>query len=317
MILFLTPFPLNSHLGPVIMNKKAANAGLSQSLFERLIILGIRPVRLQVQYRMHPCLSEFPSNIFYEGSLQNGVTVQERLRKEVEFPWPIAETPMFFHSSFGQEEISSSGTSYLNRTEAANVEKVVTKFLKSGVNPSQIGVITPYEGQRKYVVNYMQLNGSLKKDLYKEIEVASVDAFQGREKDYIILTCVRSNEHQGIGFLNDPRRLNVALTRAKYGLVILGNPKVLAHHPLWYQLLLHFKEKSCLVEGPLNNLKVSLINLPKPRKMRVNETFGRKLDVSKVNASDHFAQRRNDRSSGGKFRFFYLLFANLSFSFQP
>jgi AAA domain len=114
------------------------------------------------------------------------------------------------------------------RTEASNVEKIVTKFFKSGVVPGQIGVVTPYEGQRSYIVNYMQYNGSLKKDLYKEIEVASVDAFQGREKDYIILSCVRSNEHQGIGFLNDPRRLNVALTRAKYGVVILGNPKVLS-----------------------------------------------------------------------------------------
>lgn len=113
-------------------------------------------------------------------------------------------------------------------TEASNVEKIVTRFFKAGVVPSQIGIITPYEGQRSYIVSYMQLNGSLKKDLYKEIEVASVDAFQGREKDYIIMSCVRSNEHQGIGFLNDPRRLNVALTRAKYGLVILGNPKVLS-----------------------------------------------------------------------------------------
>jgi hypothetical protein len=89
-------------------------------------------------------------------------------------------------------------------------------------------VITPYEGQRSYIVTYMQFNGSLKKELYKDVEVASVDAFQGREKDYIILSCVRSNEHQGIGFLSDPRRLNVALTRAKYGVVILGNPKVLS-----------------------------------------------------------------------------------------
>ena len=64
-------------LGPVVMCKKAARAGLSQSLFERLVVLGIRPIRLQVQYRMHPSLSAFPSNIFYEGSLQNGVTAGE------------------------------------------------------------------------------------------------------------------------------------------------------------------------------------------------------------------------------------------------
>ena len=70
------------------MNKKAARAGLSQSLFERFVTMGVRPVRLQVQYRMHPCLSEFPSNMFYEGSLQNGITTAERIRNDVPFPWP-------------------------------------------------------------------------------------------------------------------------------------------------------------------------------------------------------------------------------------
>ncbi|OWZ67182.1 hypothetical protein AYX14_05793 [Cryptococcus neoformans] len=256
----------HQQLGPVIMNKKAARAGLSQSLFERLVILGNHPIRLQVQYRMHPCLSEFSSNLFYEGTLQNGVTAPERLRKNVDFPWPVADTPMFFHQNLGTEEISSSGTSFLNRTEASNVEKMVTKFFKSGVLPNQIGVITPYEGQRSYIASYMQLHGSLKKDLYKEVEVASVDAFQGREKDYIILSCVRSNEHQGIGFLNDPRRLNVALTRAKYGVVILGNPKVLSKHPLWLYLLSHYKEKGCFVEGPLNNLQPSMVQFSRPKK---------------------------------------------------
>jgi len=255
----------HQQLGPVVMNKKAARAGLDRSLFERLIFLGIRPIRLQVQYRMHPCLSEFPSNMFYEGTLQNGVAAADRLRRNIDFPWPVRDTPMFFYQNLGQEEISASGTSFLNRTEAGNVEKIVTKLFKSGVVPSQIGIVTPYEGQRSFVVNYMQYNGSMKKDLYKEIEVASVDAFQGREKDYIILTCVRSNDHLGIGFLSDPRRLNVALTRARYGVIILGNPKVLSKNQLWHHLLTTYKEKGCLVEGPLSNLQQSMIQFSKPR----------------------------------------------------
>ena len=255
----------HQQLGPVIMNKKAAKAGLNQSLFERLVILGCAPIRLQVQYRMHPCLSEFPSNMFYEGSLQNGITMQQRLRRDVDFPWPVADNPMMFWSNLGAEEISASGTSYLNRTEANNVEKIVTRFFKAGVKPEDIGVITPYEGQRSFVVQSMQQSGTFRKENYKEIEVASVDAFQGREKDFIVLSCVRSNDHQGIGFLSDPRRLNVALTRAKFGLVILGNPKVLSKHPLWHYLLLHFKERNCLVEGPLSNLQTSLLQFSRPK----------------------------------------------------
>lgn len=255
----------HQQLPPVIMNKKAANAGLSQSLFERLVVLGMAPIRLEVQYRMHPVMSEFPSNMFYDGMLQNGVTAADRQRQMVDFPWPQAEAPVMFFGNYGQEEISSSGTSYLNRTEAANVEKIVTRFLKSQISPDKIGIITPYEGQRAYVCSYMQQNGSMRKELYKDIEVASVDAFQGREKDYIILTCVRSNEHQGIGFLSDPRRLNVALTRARYGLVVLGNPKVLSRHPLWHYLLAHYKQRSMLVDGNLGNLHRSAVQLSKPR----------------------------------------------------
>ena len=160
----------------------------------------------------------------------------------MDFPWPQPDKPMMFHVASGQEEIAGSGTSFLNRTEAANVEKIVTKFLKAGVKPEQIGVVTPYEGQRSYLVQYLQYSGQLHAKIYQDIEIASVDAFQGREKDIIIISCVRSNEHQGIGFLADPRRLNVALTRGKYAVIVVGNPKVLTRHPLWNHLLHHFKE---------------------------------------------------------------------------
>lgn len=146
-------------LGPVVTSKRAARAGLGQSMFERLISLGVQPIRLQVQYRMHPCLSQFPSNAFYEGALQNGVSAADRLLTSVDFPWPNPSSPMMFWSATGAEEISASGTSYLNRAEASGVEKVVTHLLRSGVDPGRIGVVTPYEGQRAYVVQHMTRAG--------------------------------------------------------------------------------------------------------------------------------------------------------------
>jgi len=111
----------------------------------------------------------------------------ERVLPGVDLPFPNPSRPMLFLINNGYEEIASSGTSYLNRTEASSVEKICTLMLKNGVLPDQIGVVTPYEGQRAYVVSHMQKNGSLPSNLYHEIEVASVDSFQGREKDFIII----------------------------------------------------------------------------------------------------------------------------------
>ena len=134
-------------LGPVVMCKKAAKAGLTQSLFERLVLLGIRPIRLQVQYRMHPSLSEFASNMFYEGTLQNGVNDIDRIYRGADLKWPNVSRPMYFMISTGNEEMASTGTSFLNRAEATAVEKIVTMDLTQGITPDQIGVITPYEGK--------------------------------------------------------------------------------------------------------------------------------------------------------------------------
>ncbi|SBT79122.1 regulator of nonsense transcripts 1, putative [Plasmodium malariae] len=269
-------------LGPIIVCKKAANAGLGKSLFERLVMLGITPFRLEVQYRMHPALSEFPSYVFYDGCLQNGITLKEREYPLKNFPWPNPKCPMFFYNTAGLEEMSASGTSYLNRSEASNMEKLVRTLLQCGLKANQIGVITPYEGQRAYITSLLQKN--LPFQHASDIEVASVDAFQGREKDFILLSCVRSNKKLGIGFLNDPRRLNVALTRAKYGLIICGNAKVLSRqhyitkekinsnetitnvNSVWINLLTQFKKKDLIVEGCLSNLKLVTITIPTPVK---------------------------------------------------
>lgn len=255
-------------LGPVVMCKKAVAAGFNTSLFERLVALKNVPVRLHIQYRMHPTISEFPSNMFYEGTLQNGVSINERTYQGLDFPWPIPNKPIFFYNTIGPEELSSTGTSYVNRTEASNLEKIVSVLISRGLSASQIGIITPYEGQRAYITSYMHNLGTLSSSLYQGIEISSVDSFQGREKDFIILSCVRSNDNLGIGFLNDPRRLNVALTRAKFGVVICGNARVLSKDRLWNNLLNYYKDLNVLVEGPLNNLKQCLIHLSPPEPIK-------------------------------------------------
>jgi len=83
---------------------------------------------------------------------------------------------MFFYHQVSSEEISASGTSFLNR-KTENVEQVVSAFFNAGLRPDQIGIITPYEGQRAFIMNYMQRHGQLDSQFYKEIEVASVDSF--------------------------------------------------------------------------------------------------------------------------------------------
>lgn len=251
-------------MGPVIICKPADAAGYGRSMFERLLQLGQRPHRLDVQYRMHPCLSQFSSNAFYEGSLQNGVTAEDRDASHV-FDWPNRRKPMFFYNSIAPEEIGPSGSSFLNRNEAALAEKFVTALLRRGVTPDQIAVITPYEAQRCFLVNFMGRNGPMGPEVYKALEVASVDSFQGREKEYVVLTCVRSNDQQGIGFLSDWRRLNVALTRARRGVIVIGNARVLSRHVLWHALLTHFKELDLIVDGPVGDLQRIKVALQKPR----------------------------------------------------
>ncbi|KAL8434975.1 hypothetical protein Efla_005058 [Eimeria flavescens] len=214
-------------MGPLLQSRAARASGLGVSLFVRMLLLRHPSSRLSVQYsRMHPGLSYFPSQCYYEGSLQNGVTSSQRhfnFVPSAPFKWPSQNFPSFFYHCSTEEELSSTGTSYLNRGEASVVERLVIALVKRGASPAQIGVITPYIGQRNYLKTLLQRH-----PVRADVELSSVDAFQGREKDIIIFSCVRSNAQCTIGFLSDPRRLNVALTRARFCLFICGNADLLS-----------------------------------------------------------------------------------------
>ena len=151
----------NKQLGPVVISRRVANAGLKLSLYERLIKLGIQPIRLLVQYRMHPELSMFSANRFYNGELRNGVTETERTL-DASLEWPHPGKPIFFWNVRGYEEISPSGTSFINRLEVMKTDELIVKMLRGGVEASQIAVITTYKGQRGYLNQYFRRQGHLK-----------------------------------------------------------------------------------------------------------------------------------------------------------
>ncbi|ORD99692.1 RENT1 [Hepatospora eriocheir] len=228
----------HKQLGPTVLNKDVIKCGFKQSLFERLLKLDYIPYLLTVQYRMIIPLCEFPSEYFYSGLLK---TSTKPFLRNLFMP------SNFFYCCDGKEEVSQSGTSYVNKKEAVLVKNVTRHLFKNGILESQIGIITPYEGQRSHILDNLQEAGNL--------EISNVDGFQGREKDFIIVSLVRSNNYQGIGFVADRRRMNVTLTRAKYGLVIIGDPFTLNKCSMWADLLAFYDNKGRILKGSLSNLK--------------------------------------------------------------
>ena len=289
----------HKQLGSVIIDKKAAKAGLKRSLFERMIDLNLRPIRLEIQYRMHPSIADFPSAQFYEGSLQSAVSASDRYLGK--FPFPAEGMPqMFYHVAGASEELSGSGTSYLNRAEASAVAKMVSLFVtKSGVGFSDIGIITPYDGQKQYL---MQV---LSSEVEQGLEISSGDSFQGREKEVVVISMVRANALGVVGFVADARRLNVALTRARRALVVCGCAQTLVaagskdkKNAVALALLRHFKKINALVEGPVGNFRPAMIPFPREtagaaraRNPRARDMRSESSDVASVRSLDSFEVR--------------------------
>lgn len=248
---------------------------LSLSLFERIILNGTykTPHMLDTQYRMHPAISEFPRNKFYEGKLKDGITAANRVMDGI----PV--NPVVFWDTAGScpEHVVTSrfwedaGRTYANRGEVSRLELVLAHLIyEKAISRADIGVITPYRGQRDLISAELVKNELInpekdeihieidRDDIYNEskpvtihtvadIMIASVDAFQGREKNFLVMSCVRSNAEAKIGFLSDARRMNVALTRARYGLILVGDSKCLKGDDLWREYLDHLEERGSVM----------------------------------------------------------------------
>ncbi len=224
-------------LPPTVISRRAEKGGLDRSLFERLIEMGISPRILTTQYRMHPAISEFPNAQFYDGLLEDGVEASDRETPEG-ILWPDWEVPLLFLPVDGDEVLSPDGASKENAVESSWVVKILMELVDSGgFATSQVGIVTPYAGQVRSIRDMLP-------EQLQSVEVRTVDGYQGREKDVIIFSCVRSNIDGNIGFLSDRRRLNVALTRSRRGLIVIGNPDTLSHDENWNDWLEHIRSRN-------------------------------------------------------------------------
>lgn len=227
-------------LPPTVISPEAAEQGLAVSLMERLVALAGPSISrlLSVQHRMHAAIMGFSNQAFYEGRLEAHESVAGHrlcdlpgVRSE-----PLTETPVQYIDTAGaghDEELEEDTGSRRNGGEANLAAKTVRQLLEAGLSPEQIGVITPYRAQ---VRRLRELLADV-----PTLEVDSVDGFQGREKEAIIVSLVRSNPEGDIGFLADTRRTNVALTRARRMLRVIGDSATLSNHPFYQQMLTHFE----------------------------------------------------------------------------
>lgn len=251
-------------LPPTIVSQKARP--LQKTLFEELIKkYPQKSTILNVQYRMNPSLMEFPNHEFYNGEIKaaeslNKISIKDIVSKvdideiieknenaqfkEVERDLLDPQIPFIFlnTSKINErfEQRIKDSTSIQNPLEADIISIIVNIFLKSGFSSEDMGIISPYDDQRNLI-------SSLTK-----VEVKTVDGYQGREKDIMIISTVRSNPKREIGFLSDMRRLNVALTRARRKIIMIGDIDTLKSNETYHRLIKDSKKRGFLKDLKLN-----------------------------------------------------------------
>jgi len=238
----------HKQLPPTILNKKAAEKGLNKSMFERLYEIYGDKIRtmLEIQYRMHDDIMNFSNQEFYNGKLKSSTDVAEHTLWDLGFKTKgkkcftdkslNPDYPIVFIDTkeMTAEERSLKGSnSYDNPVEMEVLLDIVDEALKSKLNAEEIAVIAPYKDQ----VDLLKKHNNV-----ENLEINTVDGFQGREKELILVSLVRSNNSNNIGFLRDLRRINVTLTRAKRKLIIIGDSSTVKTHQTYENLISYIKK---------------------------------------------------------------------------
>ena len=229
-------------LPPTVKNPACLRAGLGKTLMETIAERHPEAVRLlKVQYRMNEALMRFSSDWFYGGELQAAPSVRNRTILE------YLDTPLVWINVGGEAETDENvqedreGDSILNREEAeytiAALHLYIEKLTPRRVRAERIdfAIISPYKAQVRLLRQLLKRDDFLK-PFRRQVSINTVDAFQGQERDVVIISMVRANEQGHIGFLGDLRRMNVAITRARYKVIIVGHAETLCHHRFYREL---------------------------------------------------------------------------------
>lgn len=229
-------------LPPTVICPEAKRLGLDVSLMQRLVKqLGPSVARrLTTQYRMNASIMQFSSDEFYDGELVAAPSVHGHLLKELPHvaDIPLTKSAVQFYDTAGsdcEERSEADGSSLQNQGEAEYVAGQVLELINAGMKPDEIAVITPYAAQARLIREMLNLD---------DVEVDTVDGFQGREKEAVVISLVRSNPKGELGFLSDTRRMNVALTRARRKLIVFGDSATLANHEFYLRLLEYFEREN-------------------------------------------------------------------------
>ncbi|KAF1916828.1 SEN1 N terminal-domain-containing protein [Ampelomyces quisqualis] len=241
-------------LPPTVFSKAAQGYQYEQSLFVRMQKNHPNDVHLlDTQYRMHPEISLFPSRAFYDGKLLDGGDMGAS-RKQ---PWhkSMLLGPYRFFDVQGQHQAAPQGHSLINLAEidiAMKLYKRLTSDFPDYNFRGKVGIITPYKSQLRELKN--RFSRTYGDTILADIEFNTTDAFQGRESEIIIFSCVRASPSGGIGFLQDVRRMNVGLTRAKSSMWVLGNSQSLERGHFWRDLVVDAKERKRYTTGDLHSM---------------------------------------------------------------